>query len=1532
MRQGFNKSILWKLILIMVSIIGSVQYVSADKYFIMLINDISEAGVLTSSSSLTQTIVKYDETTGKYSKGSTDISTSIATGTNKCTKYANSDIANIGTLSNHSCGSGSAYASGIKLENAGTFTISLGSLSASEITFIAVSGGSGRTVTIGTETKSLPDDKSFATNTWNGTFTGDVTIVTTGKDIRGFFIITTGAACADATPTISKVSEKCGQVSLQASGATAGATYTWYKDGANTGSTGTTYDATASGTYKVVANLTCDKTSNELDVTVGSTVPAVPTISQNGNKITISGEGGTLEYSLDGTNWTTYTAPFDITQDETIRARETNGCGTSEVATKSATYSEGPTCGYVGDDAGTLSATTGYDMGDFVLYHGGNAGSNYNTSTSNLCGDAAKRYYMDYVIVYLENTGASQINIVGHQSSAVTASSVEISDALDGTYTSLTHGTISSDINNGCGTIVIPEITAKQGKYVKITFDGEVRVSGICVTPIPCPTPKMSGNTQIYSCGTKNTTTMTVTEVTAGDGSTVGTWSSSDATIATVDASTGKVTAVALGVVNIMFTPTDAENFCAARKSITVSDVTLTGPTAVTKDETITLSSNLTGGVFSSSNTAVATVDASTGAVTGKGKGTTTITYTVSGCTKTLDITGYAPTALVAVDAPVLSNATTDGFTVSWNASTEEGVTGYVLHIYDATTGMEVKSIDIAGKESITADITGLDQNTQYNAKIVVVGNGSTTKDSPLSAVSNTIETLKERIASSCLTEGFEDLVPSGVDNSNNCPSDATTPTILLRYMSGSSTSKCDAALLGLSSGNWPATLIGAQGGSYTHSGTRALYMYRGGTLQSPDIEMPMQVEFYVYAKGAQSASSTGRGFKVYVDGSALTSGVLVDDVEIAVSTTAVPSFSSENNGTIRLGDPGWHKVTIPMQTTNKNFKIESVAGNSASDIYIDDITVKCDPQELTISPDLTGLTYIKDLGPSESMDITLTGTSLPVENGTATLDGAADFEVSLDGGLTWTSGSAISIPYTNGSFAKSAKVRIPKDKPVQKYSNVFTLSAPGYTKTAPSITVKGEVTLFPIIVSCGQSVEVLNLKSPGLDVSNPSYMDLAAGENWTTSGTVSSGKNSLGAYAFELTNGGIISPSINANDYDFLRLRFDIQPASGSSSNQFLIQVYGSNGYICNKNEIYSQKQIYSVTVDLTDGATMGSYNVILKSPTEKTFYISNIVLEGTAKRKMSFEPGAIDNFQSYPDCPSEPREITIFGTCLDDDSSIDFTSYKNNGAEKYEFSTDGVTGWSSALSVPYTGEYPMKGVKVYVRQKEGLPAGNVSDVILVRNGGKGSAFLTLSGQATAAGEWQPADGAVYNFSSASGVAEEFAIPFSGGPFCADPTISTSCTGVTVSNCKDGVYATSSTIPASVTDGKIYVRYTPGTLTDCDIAITAAGETHHVKVNWNGGTAVTTGVQLSSSTVTVPGSVSMQAKGADMDAAVTITSDKFEVSTGNPAFGDFTAIDTTTLKEMTGTLYVRYKSGQSGAGTIVIATAGGDTVTLNCN
>ena len=137
-----------------------------------------------------------------------------------------------------------------------------------------------------------------------------------------------------------------------------------------------------------------------------------------------------------------------------------------------------------------------------------------------------------------------------------------------------------------------------------------------------------------------------------------GTWTSSNITVATVDAS-GTVTGISAGTAVINYSVTNS-NSCTTTNALTVTVNAppvlnpITGNLNVCLGNTSLLVNDTDGGIWSSNNISVATVNPSTGLVTGVSPGTATISYNVTdgnGCSDT-------ETALVSVWAlpvPTLS-------------------------------------------------------------------------------------------------------------------------------------------------------------------------------------------------------------------------------------------------------------------------------------------------------------------------------------------------------------------------------------------------------------------------------------------------------------------------------------------------------------------------------------------------------------------------------------------------------------------------------------------------------------------------------------------------------------------------------------------------------------------------------------------------------------------------------------------------------------------------------------------------------------
>jgi len=137
-----------------------------------------------------------------------------------------------------------------------------------------------------------------------------------------------------------------------------------------------------------------------------------------------------------------------------------------------------------------------------------------------------------------------------------------------------------------------------------------------------------------------------------------GTWSSGSTGVATVVAGSGVVTGVAGGTAMITYTIGDG---CTATYEVTVDPILpISGALSVCVSSSVTLSDGTAGGSWTGSDAGVATVDPSTGIVTGVSAGSTVITYTLpTGCmaTHTVTVNGL-PNAITGTTSVCLHTTT----------------------------------------------------------------------------------------------------------------------------------------------------------------------------------------------------------------------------------------------------------------------------------------------------------------------------------------------------------------------------------------------------------------------------------------------------------------------------------------------------------------------------------------------------------------------------------------------------------------------------------------------------------------------------------------------------------------------------------------------------------------------------------------------------------------------------------------------------------------------------------------------------------
>ena len=171
--------------------------------------------------------------------------------------------------------------------------------------------------------------------------------------------------------------------------------------------------------------------------------------------------------------------------------------------------------------------------------------------------------------------------------------------------------------------------------YLSATACGSAsNTYGITINPLP-----VSGTI------TGATAVCTGTTFTLSDTAPLGSWSSDNTTAATVDAG-GVVSGLTAGIANIDYTVTNGCGTSAATIALTVNTTpdagTISGTVSLCVVATTTLTGVNPGGNWSSSNSAIAAVDAS-GVVTAAAQGAVTINYTLTslaGCSDTAAVSG----------------------------------------------------------------------------------------------------------------------------------------------------------------------------------------------------------------------------------------------------------------------------------------------------------------------------------------------------------------------------------------------------------------------------------------------------------------------------------------------------------------------------------------------------------------------------------------------------------------------------------------------------------------------------------------------------------------------------------------------------------------------------------------------------------------------------------------------------------------------------------------------------------------------------
>ena len=279
-----------------------------------------------------------------------------------------------------------------------------------------------------------------------------------------------------------------------------------------------------------------------------------------------------------------------------------------------------------------------------------------------------------YIIVTV--TGTTSVHSITGTASACVGNTSTLADSTTGGHWSSSNTAIAT-VGSSTGIV-----TAVSAGTCTITYMLGTSIATITFTVNP--EAPISGSATVAVGGT----------ISMSDAVSGGSWITSNASVATVGSTTGIVTGVAPGTVTIYYrTSVPCYSYIIVTVTGTTSVHSITGTASACVGNTSTLADSTTGGHWSSSNTAIATVGSSTGIVTAVSAGTCTITYMLgtSIATITFTVNPEAPisgSATVAVGGTIsMSDAVSGGSWITSNASvaTVGSTTGIVTGVASGT-------------------------------------------------------------------------------------------------------------------------------------------------------------------------------------------------------------------------------------------------------------------------------------------------------------------------------------------------------------------------------------------------------------------------------------------------------------------------------------------------------------------------------------------------------------------------------------------------------------------------------------------------------------------------------------------------------------------------------------------------------------------------------------------------------------------------------------------------------------------------------
>ena len=433
-----------------------------------------------------------------------------------------------------------------------------------------------------------------------------------------------------------------GTASVTASGGTGGYAYVWSPAG------GTASSASGLSAISYTCTIT-DANSCTLAKAFSITQPAVITLTLGSDPIVTFGTPtASITYTVTSGSPTAYTIAYDAAA---------HGAGFTDVTIPATLTSSPLTLAVPAASAGSYNGV--------LTVSNGTCSSSGNSFTINITGGG--NIPPSFTGGSLQGSGICENSGAGDITSLLTVSDPDAGQTETWTIvTGPAHGTLSgfaATAGSGGSSIAPGGLTYAPGIGYSGTDAFTIQVSDgsatatttINMTVNPIPAAISGTNTLCVGSGAS------LSDATGG-----GTWSSSAAGIVSVG-STGSVNGVGAGVATISYSTGCGT---AATHSITAiaAPGSINGASSVCAGSSITLTDNIGGGTWSSSNPTVGSIDATTGIVSGSGAGTTTINYT-TGC-------GADATLVVNVVAAPASISGTNTLCVGSGASLSDATGG----------------------------------------------------------------------------------------------------------------------------------------------------------------------------------------------------------------------------------------------------------------------------------------------------------------------------------------------------------------------------------------------------------------------------------------------------------------------------------------------------------------------------------------------------------------------------------------------------------------------------------------------------------------------------------------------------------------------------------------------------------------------------------------------------------------------------------------------------------------------------------------